>query len=67
MPHWMGIYWVAGLKNGFHALPVLESGEELWRDQIGTPASYGCVVLLPEDMAQLYEWSEVGTPVEIVE
>ena len=67
MPNWMGIYWVAGLENGFHALPVLESGGELWRDEIGTPASYGCVVLLPEDMQRLYEWSEVGTPVEIVE
>lgn len=67
MPHWMGIYWVAGMENGFHALPVLENGKELWGDQIGTPASNGCIVLLPEDMAALFEWSEVGMPVEIVE
>ena len=67
MPHWMGIYWVAGLKNGFHAPPVLENGQVLWADQIGTPATNGCIMLLPEDMEKLYHWSEVGMPVEIIE
>jgi lipoprotein-anchoring transpeptidase ErfK/SrfK len=68
MPHWMGIYRVGrDWENGFHALPVTPGGRELWRDQIGAPASDGCVVLLPEDMQWLYEWAEVGTPVEIVE
>lgn len=66
MPHWMGVYWVnPDLENGFHALPVLPDGSRLWEDQIGAPASDGCIVLLPDDMAALYEWAEVGTPVVI--
>ena len=68
MPNWMGVYYVGReWENGFHALPVTEDGRELWADQIGTPASDGCIVLRPEDMRKLYEWAEVGTPVEIVE
>lgn len=66
MPDWMGIYRTGTLENGFHALPVLTNGRQIWGDQIGTPISYGCVVLLPDDMAALYHWAEVGTPVDIV-
>jgi len=66
MPDWMGIYYVGnGLENGFHALPVLGSGETLWGDEIGQPITYGCVVLETTDMQQLYEWAEVGTRVTI--
>jgi LysM repeat protein len=66
MPNWMGIYWAGPyLENGFHSLPVLADGTELWGDQIGTPVSYGCVVLLPQDMQQLFDWADLGTPVEI--
>jgi lipoprotein-anchoring transpeptidase ErfK/SrfK len=68
MPHWLGVYWVnRELMNGFHALPLLADGSRLWADQIGTPASDGCIVLLPDDMRVLYEWAEVGTPVVIAE
>lgn len=66
MPYWMGIYYVGyDLENGFHSLPVLANGETLWGSQIGTPGSYGCIVLQPEDMKQLYQWAGVGTAVEI--
>jgi len=66
MPDWMGFsYYANGAENGFHALPVSSSGKTLWEDQIGAPVSYGCVVLLPQDSIQLYQWAEVGTPVEI--
>ena len=66
MPDWMGIYYTAGnVENGIHALPILKNGETLWGDQIGNPASYGCIVLRPDDSKQLFSWAEVGTPIEI--
>jgi lipoprotein-anchoring transpeptidase ErfK/SrfK len=66
MPYWMGIYYVGEyLENGIHALPVLENGEQLWGEKLGTPVSYGCVVLAPADAEELYRWVEIGTPLEI--
>lgn len=68
MPYWMGIYYVGyNLENGFHSLPVLSNGMELWGSKIGSPITYGCVVLLPNDMRKLFRWSSVGTAVVIVE
>jgi lipoprotein-anchoring transpeptidase ErfK/SrfK len=66
MPDWMGIYYVGyALENGIHSLPVLPDGNQIWGDAIGTPVTYGCVVLKPDDAHRLYEWAEVGTTVEI--
>lgn len=65
MPNWMGIYWSGSLENGIHALPILPSGARLWSGYLGTPISYGCVVLGVDEALQLYEWADVGTPVEI--
>jgi hypothetical protein len=49
MPYWMGIYWVGTLENGIHALPVLTNGKEIWGEGLGTPMTYGCVVLSNKD------------------
>lgn len=65
MPYWLGIYWAGHLQNGFHALPLLPDGSQLWRGYLGTPISYGCIVLSPEDAQWLYNWVEVGTAVTI--
>jgi lipoprotein-anchoring transpeptidase ErfK/SrfK len=65
MPDWLGIYWVRNLEDGIHALPLLAGGGRLWADALGTPVSYGCVVLGVEDALQVFNWAEVGTPVEI--
>ncbi|MFZ1040182.1 MAG: L,D-transpeptidase family protein [Anaerolineales bacterium] len=65
MPDWMGIYYVGSLENGFHALPLLDNGQRLWGDEIGTPVTYGCVVLGIADAQTLYDWAEVGTSVQI--
>ena len=66
MPYWMGIYYVGyNLENGMHGLPVYPNGTEIWRDKIGTPISYGCVVLVTEAMRQIYEWAPIGTPLKI--
>ncbi len=65
MPDWMGIYYVGTLENGFHALPLLDNGQRLWGDEIGTPVTYGCVVLGITDAQTLYDWADVGTAVQI--
>jgi lipoprotein-anchoring transpeptidase ErfK/SrfK len=65
MPSWLGIYWSHGLENGIHALPILSNGAILWEGYLGTPVSYGCVVLGTYEAQLLYDWAEIGTPVEI--
>jgi lipoprotein-anchoring transpeptidase ErfK/SrfK len=65
MPNWLGIYYAGSLENGIHALPILPNGATLWAGFLGTPISYGCVVLDTFDAQVLYEWAEVGVPVEI--
>jgi lipoprotein-anchoring transpeptidase ErfK/SrfK len=65
MPHWLGIYWSGGLENGIHALPILPNGATLWAGFLGRPISYGCVVLGSYEAGVLYDWAEIGTPVEI--
>jgi lipoprotein-anchoring transpeptidase ErfK/SrfK len=65
MPSWLGIYWAGGLENGIHALPILPNGATLWAGFLGRPVSYGCVVLGTYEAQLLYDWAEIGTPVEI--
>ncbi len=65
MPSWMGIYYAGTLENGIHALPILPNGATLWEGFLGTPISYGCVVLGTYEAQELYNWADVGTPVEI--
>ncbi len=65
MPNWLGIYWAGGLENGIHALPILPNGATLWAGYLGVPISYGCVVLGTYESGLLYNWAEIGTPVEI--
>ena len=65
MPNWMGIYYSGTLENGIHALPILSNGVQLWGGYLGTPISYGCVVIGVEEAQLLYNWADVGTTVEI--
>jgi len=65
MPHWLGIYWAGSTENGIHALPILPNGNTLWAGYLGTPVSYGCVVLGSYEANLLYQWAEIGTPVSI--
>ena len=65
MPNWLGIYWSGSLQNGIHALPILSNGATLWAGYLGTPISYGCIVLDTYDAQVLYDWADIGTPVEI--
>ncbi|MEI7848984.1 MAG: L,D-transpeptidase, partial [Chloroflexota bacterium] len=65
MPDWLGIYDSGSLENGIHALPILQNGATLWDGFLGTPISYGCVVLGSYDAETLYNWAEIGVPVII--
>jgi LysM repeat protein len=65
MPYWLGIYWAGSLQNGIHALPIMADGRILWDGYLGQPVSYGCVILSTENARTLYNWAEVGTPVDI--
>lgn len=68
MPHFLGIYeaW-SGYMNGIHGLPLLSSGERLWASALGTPASYGCIILDLDDAEDLYYWADEGVVVEIID
>jgi lipoprotein-anchoring transpeptidase ErfK/SrfK len=65
MPDWMGIYYAGDLEDGFHSLPLLKNGQRLWGDSLGTPVTYGCIVLGILDSRTLYNWAEIGTTVQI--
>ncbi|QRN83268.1 L,D-transpeptidase family protein [Chloroflexota bacterium] len=66
MPHFMGIYeaW-PGFMNGIHGLPLLSSGTRLWASSLGSPASYGCIILDLGAAEDLYDWAEDGVVIEI--
>jgi lipoprotein-anchoring transpeptidase ErfK/SrfK len=65
MPDWMGIYYSGSLEDGFHSLPLLNNGQRLWGNSLGTPVTYGCIVLGIQDSETLYDWAEIGTTVQI--
>jgi lipoprotein-anchoring transpeptidase ErfK/SrfK len=65
MPNWLGIYWAGSMENGIHALPILPNGATLWAGYLGVPISYGCIVLGTDEAQLLYDWADIGTPVEI--
>ncbi|MCB9135408.1 MAG: L,D-transpeptidase family protein [Anaerolineales bacterium] len=68
MPNFVGIYeaW-PGFENGFHGLPLLSGGRVLWRGTLGSPVSFGCIILDTAASQQLYNWAEDGVIVEIDE
>lgn len=66
MPHFMGIYeaW-PDFMNGIHGLPLLSSGHRLWASNLGSPASYGCIILDLPAAEDLFYWADPGVVVEI--
>ncbi len=69
MPSFMGIYQPAPnveFMNGFHGFPTRDGANLLWTNNLGTPVTYGCILLSNENSAQLYEWAEQGVIVEIL-
>lgn len=54
---WIGFVRVEGGVIGFHGTPTLDS--------IGRAASHGCVRMRNEDVVQLFDQVEIGTPVVV--
>jgi len=68
MPHFLGVYAAGpGSINGIHALPILSNGNRLWAGNLGTPVSYGCIILGVQEAETLYDWAEIGVVVVIEE
>lgn len=65
MPYWLGIYYVGRIENGIHALPIRPDGSVMWGGLLGQKASYGCVILSTQAARIIYDWAEIGTPVDI--
>ncbi len=65
MPHWLGIYYVGGIENGIHGLPIRPDGSVMWGGLLGQRASYGCVILSTKAARLVYNWAEIGTSVHI--
>ena len=70
-PHYRMPYFMMWRGDGYgiHALPYLGSdGGAFWSealDHIGRPVSHGCIRTLPEDAEKVYEFSSVGTELNI--
>jgi hypothetical protein len=66
MPNFLGVYEVwPGFMNGIHGLPTLSNDRRLWANILGSPASYGCIILGLDEAEWLYNWAENGVVVEI--
>ena len=66
LPYWLGIYWAGALENGIHGIPYYaDAGAKLWEGLVGTPISYGCILLDQVHARQLYEVAYIGMPVII--
>jgi hypothetical protein len=68
MPNFMGIYRPVpstDFMNGFHGFPTRDGFNLLWTSDLGTPVTYGCILLSSENAQTLYGWAEEGVVVEI--
>jgi LysM repeat protein len=65
MPYWLGIYQMNGLENGIHGLPYNKAGYRDWANRIGTPVSFGCIVLKDTAARQVFTAAALGMQVII--
>jgi len=68
MPWFMGVYRVApgqDFMNGFHGFPSRDRRQFLWERNLGSPITYGCILISTENAKKLYDWAEEGVVVEI--
>lgn len=68
MPNFLGVYRPipgADFTNGFHGFPTRGGSQLLWTNSLGTPVTYGCILVSNDNIQQLYDWAEDGVVVEI--
>lgn len=60
-------YWINFLDNmyGIHGLPEKSDGTVVGKDQLGAPASNGCIRLADADAKFVFQWAVDGTPIWI--
>ncbi len=63
MPLWMAV--AADGKFGIHELPEWPGGYKEGANHLGIPVSHGCIRLGVGPARQVYDWTEIGTPVVI--
>jgi lipoprotein-anchoring transpeptidase ErfK/SrfK len=69
MPHFIGIYRPvpsSSFMNGFHGFPTRDGYNLLWVNDLGRPATYGCILVSSENAISLFDWAEAGVIVEVV-
>lgn len=66
MPYWLGIYWAGSTENGIHGLPYYSSGRKTWVGLVGTPITFGCVMLDDANAKKLWDTAYIGMPVVVV-
>ncbi|MDJ0752995.1 MAG: L,D-transpeptidase family protein [Ardenticatenaceae bacterium] len=70
MPNFMGIYQPVpnnSFMNGFHGFPTRDGSQLLWTNSLGTPVTYGCILVDNAVVGDLYSWAEEGVVVAIRE
>ena len=65
MPYWLGIYWAGSSENGIHGQPWYPNGGPVWAGLVGTPITFGCVMLGNTTADPLYSLAYIGMPVVI--
>jgi lipoprotein-anchoring transpeptidase ErfK/SrfK len=68
MPQFMGIYRPVpsvDFMNGFHGFPSRDQRQILWTKNLGSPITYGCIMVSTDNAKLLYDWADEGVVVEI--
>lgn len=67
MPYWMGLYYAGSTENGIHGLPYdLKTGRRTWEGLVGTPITYGCIMLDDANAKTLFDVAYIGMPIVIL-
>jgi len=67
MPYWMGLYYAGSTENGIHGLPYdPKTGRRTWEGLVGTPITYGCIMLDDANAKVLFDIAYLGMPVVIL-
>jgi LysM repeat protein len=67
MPYWLGLYYAGSTENGIHGLPYdKKTGRRTWEGLVGTPITFGCIMLDDANARKLFETAYIGMPVVIL-
>lgn len=67
MPYWLGLYYAGSTENGIHGLPYnKQTGRRTWEGLVGTPITFGCIMLDDANARKLFETAYIGMPVVIL-